>query len=90
MPNKALKPQVVMRQGAIIHLYLDSPITPTPLCLANCFTGNLRFSAKNGPMTLHDRHMNLHDAVKTFNQRAAREKWYYFCDPTLAFSDSLL
>jgi len=39
-------------------------------------------------MTLHDRHMNLHDAVKTFNQRAAREKWYYFCDPTLAFSDS--
>jgi hypothetical protein len=39
-------------------------------------------------MTLHDRHMNLHDAVKAFNQRAAREKWYYYCDPALTFSDS--
>jgi hypothetical protein len=39
-------------------------------------------------MTLHDRHMNLHDAVKAFNQRAAREQWYYYCDPALRFSDS--
>jgi len=32
--------------------------------------------------------MTLHEAVKTFNQRAARERWYYHCDPGLAFSDS--
>src|ERR1700712_4605662 len=31
--------------------------------------------------------MNLLTATKEFNQRAAREKWYYHCDPALAFSD---
>jgi len=32
--------------------------------------------------------MNVHTATKALNQRAARERWYYFCDPALAFSDS--
>jgi hypothetical protein len=32
--------------------------------------------------------MNVLTATTEFNQRAAREKWYYYCDPTLAFSDS--
>jgi len=32
--------------------------------------------------------MDVISAVKAFNQRAAREKWYYYCDPGLAFSDS--
>jgi hypothetical protein len=32
--------------------------------------------------------MNIIDTVKALNQRAAREKWYHVCDPTLAFSDS--
>ena len=32
--------------------------------------------------------MNLHEAAKVLNRRAAQEKWYYYCDPTLAFSDS--
>jgi hypothetical protein len=32
--------------------------------------------------------MNVLTATKEFNRRAAREKWYYHCDPTLAFSDS--
>ena len=32
--------------------------------------------------------MNLLTATKEFNQRAAREKWYYHCDPALAFSDA--
>jgi len=32
--------------------------------------------------------MIAHGAIKALYQRAAREKWYYFCDPTLAFSNS--
>ena len=32
--------------------------------------------------------MNLLNAVKVLNEKAAREKWYYYCDPTLAFPDS--
>ena len=32
--------------------------------------------------------MNILVAAKELNQRAAREKWYYFCDPALAFTDS--
>ena len=32
--------------------------------------------------------MNVLSATNEFNRRAAREKWYYHCDPTLAFSDS--
>lgn len=32
--------------------------------------------------------MNVHEPVKALNQRAAREKWYYCCDPELTFSDS--
>jgi hypothetical protein len=32
--------------------------------------------------------MNVLSAAKALNQRAAREKWYYYCDPTLAFSHS--
>ena len=31
--------------------------------------------------------MNVADAVIALNQRAAREHWYYVCDPGLAFSD---
>ncbi len=31
--------------------------------------------------------MNVLDAAKALNQRAAREKWHHYCDPTLAFSD---
>lgn len=31
--------------------------------------------------------MNVVATVKALNQRAAREKWYHVCDPTLAFSD---
>ena len=30
---------------------------------------------------------DLHTAARTLNQRAEREKWYYFCDPSLGFSD---
>ena len=33
--------------------------------------------------------MNLLEAVKSLNQRAARENWYYVCDPSLAFSDPI-
>jgi hypothetical protein len=32
--------------------------------------------------------MNVLIATREFNQRAAREKWYYHCDPGLAFRDS--
>ena len=32
--------------------------------------------------------MSLLNAVKVLNEKAAREKWYYYCDPTLAFTDS--
>jgi len=32
--------------------------------------------------------MNVLSAVKALNERAAREKWYQYCDPTLAFTDS--
>jgi hypothetical protein len=46
-----------------------------------CFTSCLGFLADN-------QGMNLLTATKEFNRRAAREKWYYHCDPTLAFSDS--
>lgn len=31
--------------------------------------------------------MNVIAAAKALNQRAARENWHHFCDPTLAFSD---
>jgi hypothetical protein len=31
--------------------------------------------------------MNVIATVKALNQRAAREKWFHYCDPTLAFSD---
>jgi hypothetical protein len=33
--------------------------------------------------------MNIVAAVKSLNERAAREKWYHICDPTLAFKDPL-
>jgi len=32
--------------------------------------------------------MNVVAAAKALNQRAAKEKWYHYCDPTLAFSDT--
>jgi hypothetical protein len=32
--------------------------------------------------------MNDLDAIKALNQRAAREKWFYYIDPSLAFSMS--
>ena len=32
--------------------------------------------------------MDVLAAVKELNQKAAREKWYCYCDPTLAFADS--
>ena len=32
--------------------------------------------------------MNVLSVTQEFNRRAAREKWYYHCDPTLAFTDS--
>lgn len=31
--------------------------------------------------------MNVLDAAKALNQRAARENWYHVCDPSLAFND---
>jgi hypothetical protein len=31
--------------------------------------------------------MNVIAAAKALNQKAAREKWFHFCDPSLAFSD---
>lgn len=31
--------------------------------------------------------MNVIEVAKVLNQRAVREKWYHYCDPTLAFSD---
>ena len=31
--------------------------------------------------------MNVIATVKALNQRAAREKWFHYCDPTLTFSD---
>jgi hypothetical protein len=31
--------------------------------------------------------MNIVAAAKALNQRAVRENWHHFCDPTLAFSD---
>lgn len=31
--------------------------------------------------------MDVAAAVKALNQRAARERWYHLCDPTLSFSD---
>jgi hypothetical protein len=33
--------------------------------------------------------MNIAAAVKALNERAAREKWYHICDPTLGFKDPL-
>jgi hypothetical protein len=32
--------------------------------------------------------MSVLNAIKEINHRAAREKWFYYCDPTLAFSES--
>jgi hypothetical protein len=32
--------------------------------------------------------MTAFDAIRSLNQRAAREKWFYHCDPALAFTDS--
>jgi hypothetical protein len=32
--------------------------------------------------------MNVISAAKALNQRAVKEKWYHYCDPTLAFSDA--
>jgi hypothetical protein len=31
--------------------------------------------------------MDVLATVRALNQRAAREKWYHYCDPSLAFSD---
>jgi hypothetical protein len=45
------------------------------------FTAHLRFSGK-----FHA--MNIVATVQALNQRAAKEKWYHYCDPTLAFTDS--
>lgn len=33
--------------------------------------------------------MDVLAAVRALNQRAAQQKWYHFCDPTLAFSDPI-
>lgn len=33
--------------------------------------------------------MNVIATAKALNQRAAKEKWHHFCDPSLAFNDSL-
>lgn len=44
-------------------------------------TGYLSFSIKYGDM-------NVLAAAKELNQRAAAQKWYHFCDPTLAFTES--
>jgi hypothetical protein len=49
---------------------------------ARCFTGCLGISVKIW-------HMNVHAAAKELNRKAAEQKWHHFCDPTLAFSDSL-
>ena len=32
--------------------------------------------------------MNVIATAKALNQRAVKEKWYHYCDPTLAFSDA--
>ena len=32
--------------------------------------------------------MNVLATAQALNQRAAREKWYHYCDPSLAFSDA--
>jgi hypothetical protein len=32
--------------------------------------------------------MTVFDPITSLNQRAARERWFYHCDPTLSFSDS--
>lgn len=32
--------------------------------------------------------MNVTATARALNQRAVKEKWYHYCDPTLAFSDS--
>jgi len=32
--------------------------------------------------------MNIVAAAKVLNQKAAQQKWHYFCDPGLAFTDS--
>lgn len=32
--------------------------------------------------------MDVVETARALNQRAAREKWYHYCDPTLAFSDA--
>src|SRR4051812_36738500 len=32
--------------------------------------------------------MDVPSAVKEFNRQATRERWYYYCDPALAFADS--
>jgi hypothetical protein len=45
------------------------------------FTARLRFSGKFCAM-------NIAATVQALNQRAAKEKWYHFCDPSLAFTDS--
>jgi hypothetical protein len=45
-----------------------------------CFTRCLCFSGKNW-------HMNVAKAAKDLNRKAAQQKWHYFCDPGLAFTD---
>ena len=33
--------------------------------------------------------MNIANAVRALNERAAREKWYHVCDPSLSFIDPI-
>jgi hypothetical protein len=47
---------------------------------ADRFTYFLGFSSKIGPM-------NVYEPVRALNRRAARERWFYFCDHQLTFSN---
>src|SRR5665213_1766365 len=38
-------------------------------------------------ISIHYRCMNVVAAATALNRKSAAQKWYYFCDPTLAFSD---
>ena len=59
----------------------STPIAVGPLCFAwpLLYRQVKVFSPKSG--------MNIVATVRALNQRAAKEKWYHYCGPSLAFSD---
>jgi hypothetical protein len=53
----------------------------------NCATPNTYYFTACLGFSVQNRAMNIVAAAKVLNQKAAQQKWHYFCDPGLAFTD---